>query len=124
MLGAPDPASMSCDEIIKGYEKNLLLGSPEGGRSKNHQKQHRKRAKKLEPFYNDCVTGVASKTAQQQQLEVQQAVDMVYDQYGQQPMSMAYQRPVSAPMPSTWIVLTLGVGAALAVVYFMTKRRS
>lgn len=123
MLGAPNPSTMTCDEIIKGYEKNLLLSTPEGGRSKNHRKQHAKRVKELQTFYDDCVAGKGSADQQAQQLEIQQAVDMVYDTYGQPAtMSTAYQQQPTSGIPA-WLVLILGVGTALAVVYTVTKKK-
>lgn len=56
MFGAgPDPAGMTCDKIIKGYELNKLLASKEGGRSAKHRKNSAKRVEELQSFYDRCL---------------------------------------------------------------------
>jgi hypothetical protein len=122
LIGAgPDPSGMSCTDIIKGYEKNVLLASPEGGRSAKHRKNSAARVEELKPFYDDCVAG---STDAGQAREDQATIDAIYGQPspdGPYPLTAPIRRPVVSSGIGTGPMIALGVIAALGVVYFLKK---
>lgn len=124
-LGAgPDPAGMTCDRIIKGYEKNKLLASPEGGRSKKHRKNSAVRVKELESFYTKCVEGSAPGGSKQIDLEQQVAIDRIFETGGAGPAtasSVFARGPVRQDHTVGWIAL--GVGALLFGAWMLTRKR-
>ena len=125
-LGAgPDPRSMSCQDIIRGFEKNQLLASPEGGRSAKHRGQSQDRVDELQSYYDRCVEGRGTETQEQQQIEVQAAIDRLYEGPGATYNYGPGGPPRVAARPDrTTLWITLGVGGALAVAWFAMRRKS
>lgn len=115
LAAGPDPSTMPCIDIIGGYEKNLLMSTPEGGRSAKHQKNSRTRVDELQPYYDKCI-GQAGAGIQDE--DDQAVIDKIYDQPGN---PLVRTQPVVSAGIGIGPMIALGVIAALGVTYFLTK---
>jgi len=120
----PDPESMTCDEVIKGYKLNQRLAKE---RSKKHQKQHETRVLELKPRYERCTATAAGEGASQQGEEIQAVFDQIYDSgagAGPAEMSMTASSGGGEPLIDLKkILLVGGIGVAGYLVFRAMKRR-
>ena len=123
-LGAgPDPRGMTCEAIIKGYEKNTLLASPEGGRSAKHRKNSAVRVKELQPFYDKCIGGTAAPGAIAE--EDQAVIDQLYDG-GSTRLPPAMSGAVRYRQPAgigTGTLIALAVGGGLLLTFLLVRKK-
>lgn len=118
MAAGPDPAAMSCAEIMKGYETNQRLAKTRSGK---HRKNSLERVKELEPFYNQCMdVGLPYKAPDQDTAEVIAKIYQDGGSYQQTPpipgaMSNAVYR---GPAPASAFSLAPGstMGSAVGIV--------
>ena len=120
LAAGPDPSTMPCIDIIGGYEKNLLMSTPEGGRSAKHQKNSRTRVDELQPYYDKCVAGSAG--GGEPDMDTQALIDKIYDP-DQLSSPLVRQQPLVSSGIGMGPMIALGVIAALGVAYFLTKSK-
>lgn len=125
----PDPAGMTCAEIIKGYETNQRLAKE---RSPKHRKQHEARVKELKPFYERCTAEQAAAPILEQGQEMQAVIDQIYDS-GAPASAVRGTLPTMSMTTSgggggalidfNKILLVAGMGVGVFLVYRVLKKR-
>jgi hypothetical protein len=119
----PDPATMTCAEIVKGYKLNQRLAQERSG---SHKTDAAKRVQQLKPFYDRCQEQTAAEPILSQGAEIQALIDQVYDggggQVGPSAMSATFAR--SGETFNTKSVLMLaGIAAIGLTVFFVMRKR-
>lgn len=123
----PDPATMTCAEIVKGYKLNQRLSQERSG---THAKNAADRVQQLKPFYERCQEQVAVDPILKQGQEMQSLIDQVYNggggggggQAGPSAMSATYAG--SGETFNTKSVLMLaGIAAIGLAVFFVMRKR-
>lgn len=120
MAAGPDPATMSCEAIMKGYETNQKLAKTRSG---THRKNSLERVKQLEPFYNQCMNaGLPYKAPDQDTAEVIAKIYQDGGRYQQTPpipgamTNAVYSGPAPASAYSLAPKSTMGSAVGIVVV--------
>jgi hypothetical protein len=121
---APDPGTMTCAEIVKGYKKNQQLAS---SRSGSHKTNAEKRVQQLKPFYDRCQTQAAVDPITRQGAEIQALIDQVYDggggQVGPSAMSMTFARGEGETFNAKSVLMLAGFAAVGLIAFFVLRKR-
>ena len=122
----PDPATMTCAEIVKGYKLNQRLSQERSG---THAKNSADRVQQLKPFYDRCQEQVAVDPILKQGQEMQSLIDQVYNgdggggaQAGPSAMSATFARS-GETFNTKSVLMTAGFVALGLVVFFVMRKR-
>lgn len=114
-----DLSTLSCPEIIKKYNNLKLLSTPEGGRSKTHQKEAADRLKVVQPFFDSCVNTGSPLAHPDQDVA---AINQKIADDGQYPALSSTAMPGGGFSISP-VTVGLLVVAGLAGVWFLTRSK-
>jgi hypothetical protein len=118
----PDPATMTCAEIVKGYKLNQRLSQERSG---THAKNAADRVQQLKPFYDRCQEQVAVDPILKQGQEMQSLIDQAYGGGGGQvgPSAMSATASSGEVFNTKSVLMTAGfIAIGLAVFFVMRKR--
>jgi len=126
LAAGPNPALMSCEDIIKGYKKNKDLAET---RSPKHRQQHLTRVQELKPYYENCIAQQGAAPVVSQGAEMQAVFDKIYESGGAPgtgplAMSATATAPAASPINASSLLLLAGIGVGVIVLVTVMKRRT